>query len=143
MTETTLTLVGNLTDDPEIRYTTRGTAVANFKVASTPRYFDRQAGEYKDGEALFMRCTVWRDQAEHVAESLTRGARVIVQGRVRQRSFETKEGERRTVVELEADEIGPALRYATATVNKVSRRDPVGTPGSSWGGSNFSEEPPF
>ena len=116
-----ITIVGNLTADPELRFTPSGAAVASFTVASTPRSFDRQAGEWRDGETLFMRCTVWRQAAENVAESLTRGARVIVQGRLKQRSFETKEGEKRTVVELDVDDIGPSLRYATASVNKASR----------------------
>ena len=119
--ETVITVVGNLTADPELRFTPSGAAVANFTVASTPRTFDRQSGEWKDGEALFLRCNIWRQAAENVAESLTRGMRVVVQGRLRQRSYETKEGEKRTVVELEVDEIGPSLRYATAKVNKVSR----------------------
>lgn len=119
--ETVITVVGNLTADPELRFTPSGAAVANFTVASTPRTFDRQSGEWKDGEALFLRCNIWRQAAENVAESLTRGARVVVQGRLRQRSFETKEGEKRTVVEMEVDEVGPSLRYATAKVNKVSR----------------------
>ncbi|GLZ28108.1 single-stranded DNA-binding protein [Lentzea sp. NBRC 105346] len=125
--ETTITVVGNLTADPELRFTQSGAAVASFTVASTPRTFDRQSGEWKDGEALFMRCNVWRQVAENVAESLTRGSRVLVSGRLRQRSFETKEGEKRTVVELEVDEIGPSLRYATAKVNKVSRGDGGGS----------------
>jgi single-strand DNA-binding protein len=119
--ETTITIVGNLTADPELRFTPSGAAVANFTVASTPRTFDRQTNEWKDGEALFLRCNIWREAAENVAESLTRGSRVIVQGRLKQRSFETREGEKRTVVELEVDEIGPSLKYATAKVNKASR----------------------
>src|ERR1700751_2528335 len=119
--DTTITVVGNLTADPELRFTPSGAAVANFTVASTPRIYDRQTGEWKDGEALFLRCNIWREAAENVAESLTRGARVIVTGRLKQRSFETREGEKRTVVELEVDEIGPSLRYATAKVNKASR----------------------
>jgi single-strand DNA-binding protein len=119
--ETVITVVGNLTADPELRFTPSGAAVANFTVASTPRTFDRQTGEWKDGEALFLRCNVWRQPAQNVAESLTRGMRVMVSGRLRQRSFETREGEKRTVVELEVDEVGPSLRYATAKVNKVSR----------------------
>ncbi|MGV1088531.1 MAG: single-stranded DNA-binding protein [Mycobacterium sp.] len=119
--ETTITVVGNLTADPELRFTPAGAAVANFTVASTPRTFDRQTNEWKDGEALFLRCSIWREAAENVAESLTRGARVVVTGRLKQRSFETKEGEKRTVMELEVDEIGPSLRYATAKVNKASR----------------------
>ena len=119
--ETIITVVGNLTADPELRFTPSGAAVANFTVASTPRTFDRQTNEWKDGEALFLRCNIWREAAENVAESLTRGARVVVTGRLKQRSFETREGEKRTVVELEVDEIGPSLRYATAKVNKASR----------------------
>jgi len=119
--ETVITVIGNLTSDPELRFTPSGAAVANFTVASTPRTSDRQSQEWKDGEALFLRCNVWRQAAENVAESLTRGSRVIVSGRLKQRSFETKEGEKRTVVELEVDEIGPSLRYATAKVTKASR----------------------
>lgn len=119
--DTTITIVGNLTADPELRFIPSGAAVANFTVASTPRTYDRQSGEWKDGEALFLRCNVWREAAENVAESLTRGSRVIVTGRLKQRSFETREGEKRTVVEVEVDEIGPSLRYATAKVNKASR----------------------
>ena len=119
--ETTITVVGNLTDDPELRFTPSGAAVAKFRIASTPRTLDRQSGEWKDGEPLFLACNIWRDAAEHVAESLQRGARVIVQGRLRQRSYETREGEKRTVYELEVDEIGPSLRYATAKVQKMSR----------------------
>jgi single-strand DNA-binding protein len=119
--DTVITVVGNLTDDPELRFTPSGAAVANFTVASTPRFFDKQTNEWKDGDALFLRCSVWRQYAENVAESLTRGSRVIVQGRLKQRSYETREGEKRTVVECEVDEIGPALRYATAKVSKVSR----------------------
>ena len=166
--DTVITVVGNLTSDPELRFTPSGAAVANFTVASTPRTLDRQSGEWKDGEALFLRCNIWRQAAENVAESLTRGARVVVQGRLKQRSFETKEGEKRTVVELEVDEIGPSLRYATAKVNKVSRGgggdfgggggggnrgggggmpadDPWGSApaASSGGGGGFSDEPPF
>lgn len=119
--ETLITVVGNLTADPELRFTPSGAAVANFTVASTPRTFDRQSSEWKDGEALFMRCNVWRQAAENVAETLTRGMRVMVTGRLKQRSYETREGEKRTVVELEVDEIGPSLKYATAKVNRVSR----------------------
>ena len=119
--DTTITVVGNLTADPELRFTPSGAAVANFTVASTPRIFDRQSSEWKDGEALFLRCSIWREAAENVAESLTRGSRVIVTGRLKQRSFETREGEKRTVFEGEVDEIGPSLRYATAKVNKASR----------------------
>ncbi len=132
--ETVITVVGNLTADPELRFTPSGAAVANFTVASTPRTFDRQSGEWKDGDALFLRCNVWRQAAENVAETLTRGARVVVQGRLRQRSFETREGEKRTVVEMEVDEVGPSLRYATAKVNKVSRGGGSGGFGGGGGG---------
>ena len=118
--ETIITVVGNLTADPELRYTQNGVAVANFTIASTPRTFDRASGEWKDGEALFMRASVWREFAEHVASSLTKGARVVATGRLRQRSYETKEGEKRTSIELEVDEIGPSLRYATAQVQRQS-----------------------
>jgi single-strand DNA-binding protein len=128
--ETTITVIGNLTADPELRFTPSGAAVASFTVASTPRTFDRATGEWRDGEALFLRCNIWRQAAENVAESLTRGMRVLVSGRLRQRSFETREGEKRTVVELEVDEIGPSLRYATAKVNKVSRGQGSGGYGS-------------
>ncbi|EUA39490.1 single-stranded DNA-binding domain protein [Mycobacterium avium subsp. avium 2285 (R)] len=131
--DTTITVVGNLTADPELRFTPSGAAVANFTVASTPRIYDRQSGEWKDGEALFLRCNIWREAAENVAESLTRGSRVIVTGRLKQRSFETREGEKRTVVEVEVDEIGPSLRYATAKVNKASR--------SGGGGGGFGGDP--
>jgi single-strand DNA-binding protein len=165
--DTNITLIGNLTDDPELRFTPSGAAVAKFRVASTPRYLDRQSGEWKDGEALFLTCNVWRQAAEHVAESLQRGTRVIISGRLRQRSYETKEGEKRTVFEVEVDEIGPSLRYATAKVQKMSRSGGGGgygaggaapsddpwasaTPaapaqaGSSASGSgNFNDEPPF
>ncbi|WP_329105839.1 single-stranded DNA-binding protein [Micromonospora sp. NBC_01699] len=119
--DTTITVIGNLTDDPELRFTPSGAAVAKFRVASTPRFMDRATNEWKDGDPLFLACTVWRQAAEHVAESLQRGARVIVSGRLRQRSYETREGEKRTVIELEVDEIGPSLRYATAKVQKMSR----------------------
>lgn len=119
--ETIITVVGNLTDDPELRFTPSGAAVANFRIASTPRILDRQSGEWRDGDPLFLPCSIWRDAAEHVAESLQRGARVIVQGRLRQRSYETREGEKRTVYELEVDEIGPSLRYATAKVQRMTR----------------------
>ncbi|WP_028659956.1 single-stranded DNA-binding protein [Nocardioides insulae] len=120
--DTIITVVGNLTDDPELRFTPSGAAVANFTVASTPRSFNRQTSSWDDGETLFLRCSIWRQAAENVAESLTRGTRVIVQGRLKSRSFETREGEKRTVMELEADEIGPALTWATAKVSKVSRQ---------------------
>jgi single-strand DNA-binding protein len=141
--DTTITVVGNLTADPELRFTPSGAAVANFTVASTPRIYDRQSGEWKDGEALFLRCNIWREAAENVAESLTRGARVIVQGRLKQRSFETREGEKRTVVEVEVDEIGPSLRYATAKVNKASRSGGGGGGfgGGGGGGGGGSRQP--
>src|SRR5690606_39273834 len=119
--ETVITVVGNLTADPELRFTPSGAAVASFTVASTPRTFDRQANEWKDGETLFLRCSVWREAAENVAESLAKGMRVIVQGRLVQRSFETREGEKRTVVEMQVDEGGPSLRYATAKVTRTQR----------------------
>lgn len=168
--ETTITVIGNLTDDPELRFTPSGAAVAKFRIASTPRTLDRASGEWKDGEPLFLACSVWRQVAENVAESLQRGARVIVSGRLRQRSYETREGEKRTVIELEVDEIGPSLRYATAKVQKMSRSgsgggggggfgassggtgggggfadDPWATAAPAGGGSggNFDDEPPF
>jgi single-strand DNA-binding protein len=119
--ETTITVIGNLVDDPELRFTPSGAAVANFRVASTPRTFDRQNNEWKDGDTLFLSCSVWRQYAENVAESLTKGQRVIVTGALKTRQYETKDGEKRTAVELEVDEIGPALRYATAQVSRVSR----------------------
>jgi single-strand DNA-binding protein len=118
--DTVITIIGNLTSEPELRWTPSGAAVASFTIASTPRTLDRQTQEWKD-EALFLRCSVWREAAENVAESLTRGSRVMAQGRLKQRSFETKEGEKRTVIELDVDEIGPSLRYATATVTKAAR----------------------
>ena len=164
--ETIITVVGNLTDDPELRFTPSGAAVAKFRVASTPRTMDRNSNEWKDGEPLFLACTVWRQAAENVAESLQRGSRVIVSGRLKQRTYETREGEKRTVFELEVDEIGPSLRYATAKVQKMSRSSGGGGFGASGGGSgggggftaddpwataapassgggNFDEEPPF
>ncbi|MCL2090994.1 MAG: single-stranded DNA-binding protein [Micrococcales bacterium] len=169
--ETVITVVGNLTGDPELRFTPSGAAVANFTVASTPRTFDRQNNEWKDGETLFLRCSIWREAAESVAESLTKGTRVIAQGRLVQRSYETREGEKRTVVELQVDEIGPSLRYATAKVTRTQRgggggfggasggSSPSGSSGSSSSGgsygasddpwatpatsSGFSDEPPF
>ncbi len=116
--ETPITLIGNLTADPELRFTPSGAAVANFTVASTPRTFDRQTNEWRDGDAMFLNCAVWRQAAENVAESLQKGMRVIVQGRLKSRSYETREGERRTVFEIDVDEIGPALRYATAKVSR-------------------------
>ncbi len=119
--ETTITVIGNLTADPELRFVPSGHAVANFTVASTPRHLDRQSGEWTDGEATFLRCTIWRQAAEHAAESLTRGTRVIVTGRLKQRSYETRDGDKRTVIELDVDEIGPSLRFATATITKTNR----------------------
>jgi single-strand DNA-binding protein len=160
--DTTITVVGNLTNDPELRFTPSGAAVASFTVASTPRFLDKATNEWKDGEALFLRCSVWRQAAENVAESLQRGARVIVTGRLKQRSFETKEGEKRTVVEVDVDEVGPSLRYATAKVNKTQRSGGSGgAPGGGFSGGGggggaaddpwatpapsgeFSDEPPF
>ena len=161
--ETIVTLVGNLTGDPELRFTPSGSAVANFTIASTPRTFDRQSNEFKDGETLFMRCSIWREAAENVAESLTKGTRVVVTGRMKSRSYQTKEGENRTVIELEADEIGPSLRYATAKVNRTQRgggggwsapgsqggqqgggyADPWATGPASGGYSGSDDEPPF
>src|SRR5205807_6985920 len=119
--ETVITVVGNLTADPELRFTPSGAAVASFTVASTPRTFDKNSNEWKDGEALFLRCSIWRQAAENVAESLQRGMRVVAEGRLKQRSYETREGEKRTVIELEVDEIGPSLKYATAKVNRTQR----------------------
>jgi single-strand DNA-binding protein len=146
--DTTLTVIGNLTDDPELRFTPSGAAVAKFRVASTPRVMDRQTNEWKDGEPLFLSCTVWRQAAENVAESLVRGSRVIVSGRLKQRSYETREGEKRTVFELEVDEIGPSLRYATAKVQKMSRSSGGGGGfgssnggGGSGGGGGFNDDP--
>jgi single-strand DNA-binding protein len=119
--EATITVVGNLTADPDLRFTSTGVAVLDFTVASTPRVHDRESGEWRDGDTLFLRCNLWRQAAENAAQSLTKGTRVIVHGRLRQRSFETKEGDKRTVVELDVDAIGPELRYASAKVSKVSR----------------------
>jgi single-strand DNA-binding protein len=153
--DTTITVVGNLTADPELRFTPSGAAVANFTVASTPRIFDRQSSEWKDGEALFLRCNIWREAAENVAESLTRGSRVIVTGRLKQRSFETREGEKRTVFEVEVEEIGPSLKYATAKVNKANRSGGGGggfggggggggsRPAANSGGGNAPAEDPW
>ena len=136
--DTVITLVGNLVDDPELRFTPSGAAVAKFRLASTPRFLDKATNEWKDGESLFLTCNVWRQAAENVAESLQRGMRVIVQGRLKQRSYETKEGEKRTVVEVEVDEVGPSLRYATAKVNKTQRGGPGGGGGGfSGGGGGF------
>jgi single-strand DNA-binding protein len=165
--DVTITVIGNLTDDPELRFTPSGAAVAKFRVASTPRFLDKQTNEWKDGEPLFLACNLWRQAAENVAESLQRGTRVIVTGRLRQRSYETREGEKRTVMELEVDEIGPSLRYATAKVQKMQRSsgggygsggggggasggasggfdDPWASSAPAAGGSgSFDEEPPF
>jgi single-strand DNA-binding protein len=156
--DTVITLVGNLVDDPELRFTPNGQAVAKFRIASTPRFMDKATNEWKDGESLFLTCNVWRQAAENCAESLTRGMRVIVQGRLKQRSYETKEGEKRTVFEVEVDEVGPSLRSATAKVVKAARGpgggggygggsgggapadDPWSTPAAAGG---FSDEPPF
>ena len=161
--DTQITIIGNLVDDPQLRYTPTGQAVASFRVASTPRFMDRQTNEWKDGDSLFLSCNIWRQAAENVAESLQRGMRVIVSGRLRQRSYETKEGEKRTVYEIEVDEVGPSLRNASAKVVRSSRA--TGQGGSSGGGgygssggsrpsddpwssepadsSGFSDEPPF
>jgi len=159
--DTQITIIGNLVDDPQLRYTPTGQAVANFRVASTPRFLDRNTNEWKDGDSLFLSCNVWRQAAENVAESLQRGMRVIVSGRLRQRSYETKEGEKRTVYEVEVDEVGPSLRNASAKVVKSSRATGgqgsggQGGYGSSGGRANddpwssepadsgFSDEPPF
>jgi single-strand DNA-binding protein len=166
--DTTITIIGNLVGDPELRYTPTGQAVATFRVASTPRYMDRTTNEWKDGESLFLSCNVWRQAAENVAESLQRGMRVIVSGRLKQRSYETKEGEKRTVYEIEVDEVGPSLRNASAKVVRSNRSAGSGFGGGSsgpsgqggygggasarpnddpWaadpGDSGFSDEPPF
>lgn len=133
--ETVITVIGNLTADPELRFTPAGAAVANFTIASTPREFDRQSNEWKDGEALFLRASVWREAAENVAETLTKGMRVIAQGRLRSRSYDTKEGERRTVMELEVDEIGPSLRFASAKVTRTQRGNGEGAAGRGNAGS--------
>lgn len=143
--ETTLTVVGNLTADPELRYTQNGLAVANFTIASTPRNFDRATNEYKDGDALFLRASVWKEFAEHVAGSLTKGMRVVATGRLKQRSYQDREGGTKTSIELEVDEIGPSLRYATATVTRAGSRQPanVGAPQpDSWSGG-YGDDSPF
>ena len=139
--ETVITVVGNLTADPELRYTQNGLPVANFTIASTPRTFDRQANEWKDGEALFLRASVWREFAEHVAGSLTKGMRVIAQGRLRQRSYQDREGNNRTAIELEVDEIGPSLRYATAQVTRAASNGGGGGGGQSRPQQQVSDEP--
>jgi single-strand DNA-binding protein len=136
--ETVITVVGNLVDDPELRFTPSGAAVANFRLASTPRTYDRQSGEWKDGETLWLGCSVWRQAAENVAESLTKGTRVLVQGRLKSRQYETREGEKRTVFEIDVDEIGPSLRNATAKVNKTTRSGAGGGGGWSGGGDGGS-----
>ena len=141
--ETVITVVGNLTADPELRFTPSGAAVASFTVASTPRNFDRQTNEWKDGEALFLRCSIWRQAAENVAESLQRGMRVVVTGRLKQRSFETREGEKRTVIELDVDEVGPSLRYATAKVNRTQRGSSGGGFGADSSGGGAPAEDPW
>jgi single-strand DNA-binding protein len=165
--DTQITIVGNLVDDPELRFTPAGQPVARFRVASTPRFLDKNTNEWKDGDSLFLTCNVWRQAAENVAESLTRGMRVIVSGRLRQRSYETKEGEKRTVYEVEADEVGPSLRNASAKVNRVARTggngagqaqaarsggrgqqdgghaDADSDPWASDGPGGYSDEPPF
>jgi single-strand DNA-binding protein len=167
--DTQITIAGNLVDDPELRFTPAGQPVARFRVASTPRFRDNSTGEWKDGDSLFLTCNVWRQAAEHVAESLTRGTRVIVSGRLRQRSYETKEGEKRTVYEVEVDDVGPSLRNASAKVNKVARNgstqaapggpagrpaggQPAGVPAAGggdadpWasdGSGGYTDEPPF
>jgi len=161
--DTQITIIGNLVDDPQLRYTPTGQAVASFRVASTPRFLDRQTNEWKDGDSLFLSCNIWRQAAENVAESLQRGMRVIVSGRLRQRSYETKEGEKRTVYEIEVDEVGPSLRNASAKVVRSSRATGQGSGSAGGGGygstggraaddpwasepadsSGFSDEPPF
>ena len=162
--DTTITMIGNLVDDPELRFTPSGAAVAKFRVASTPRYLDKATNEWKDGESLFLQCQIWRQAAENVAESLTKGMRVILSGRLKQRSYETKEGEKRTVFEVEVDEVGPSLRNATAKVTRTQRAggssgaaapaaadsfgdDPwaaatTSSAGGGWGTST-TDEPPF
>ena len=164
--ETQITVVGNLTADPELRFTPSGAAVANFTVASTPRTFDRQSNEWKDGETLFLRCSIWREAAESVAESLTKGTRVIVTGRLVSRSYQDREGQNRTVFEVQVDEVGPSLRYATAKVTRTQRSgggsfgggggfgggpasssgpadDPWATPAAGGTSGGYSDEPPF
>jgi single-strand DNA-binding protein len=142
--ETVITVVGNLVDDPELRFTPSGAAVANFRIASTPRTFDRQTNEWKDGDALFLSCSVWRQAAENVAESLQRGMRVVVQGRLKSRQYETREGEKRTVFEIEVEEVGPSLKYATAKVTRANRSSGgggFGGQGGSAGGSAPADDP--
>lgn len=146
MTDQTMTLIGNLTADPELRYTQSGKAVANFTIASTPRKFDRKTNEWKDGTTLFMRCSVWDDFAEHVAGSLTKGTRVVVVGELTQRDWETKEGDKRSAVELRVDEIGPSLKHATAQVTRAETRQPNPVPTTPTDGEDWdqpAEEMPF
>ena len=144
MTDATLTIIGNMVSAPELRFTPSGAAVAGFTIASTPRRYNRDTQQYEDGEPLFMRCSLWRQPAENATESLTKGMRVIAQGRLKQRSFETREGEKRTVVELDVDEIGPSLKFATATVQKSSGGSQQYAPNSgSWGGQDGNAEAPF
>ena len=137
--ETVITVVGNLVDDPELRFTPSGAAVANFRIASTPRNFNRQTNEWEDGEALFLSCSIWRQAAENVAESLQKGMRVVVQGRLKSRSYETREGEKRTVMELDVEEVGPSLKYATAKVTRTTRQGGGGGfNGGGGGGGGYS-----
>jgi single-strand DNA-binding protein len=140
--ETIITVVGNLVDDPELRFTPSGAAVANFRIASTPRTFDKQSNEWKDGDALFLSCSVWRQAAENVAESLVKGMRVVVQGRLKSRQYETREGEKRTVFEIEVDEVGPSLKYATAKVTRTTRQGGGGGY-SGGGGQGGGQEDPW
>jgi len=140
--ETTITVVGNLVDDPELRFTPSGAAVANFRIASTPRTFDRQTNEWKDGDALFLSCSVWRQAAENVAESLVKGMRVVVNGRLKSRQYETREGEKRTVFEIEVEEVGPSLKYATAKVTRTTRQGGGGGY-SGGGGQGGGQEDPW
>jgi len=135
--ETVITVVGNLVDDPELRFTPSGAAVANFRIASTPRTFDKQSNEWKDGDALFLSCSVWRQAAENVAESLQKGMRVVVQGRLKSRQYETREGEKRTVFEIEVEEVGPSLKYATAKVTRAARSGGGGGYGNQGGGGGY------
>jgi single-strand DNA-binding protein len=139
--ETLITVVGNLTGDPELRFTPSGAAVANFTIASTPRNFDRQTNEWKDGDTLFLNCSVWRQAAENVAESLTRGMRVVAQGRLKARSYETREGEKRTVMELDVEEVGPSLKYATAKITRAARSGGEGGGGGFSGGGGGGNDP--
>ena len=139
--DTTITMIGNLVDDPELRFTPSGAAVAKFRVASTPRYLDKATNEWKDGESLFLQCQIWRQAAENVAESLTKGMRVILSGRLKQRSYETKEGEKRTVFEVEVDEVGPSLRNATAKVTRTQRAGGSGGAAAPAAADTFNDDP--